>query len=255
LPIIIGVLPNLSAVGFKTCMDGNFRVSTITSPWDPRTIFAISLGFGSFDFAVAKGIDIAFDLIVGRGGQLLLGLIAYPVFTDVLLYSMETQSATYAYYAAVAFDTVSVSTMTQISKDLCQRPKANRNLRIILVTSGLLLTSLYIVSFPTLASAATGYTTLQDAVVPLLGDERTTVLWPGDFQPCSFIIKDGDRIPELHSNACITADSDFFNRTTQYAQLLPNSELEKLLAKAKDGILYKVPENTELRAEGVRTIE
>ncbi|KAL0257633.1 hypothetical protein SLS55_006796 [Diplodia seriata] len=164
LPIIIGVLPNLSAVGFKTCMDGNFRVSTITSPWDPRTIFAISLGFGSLDFAVAKGIDIAFDLIVGRGGQLLFGLIAYPVFTDVLLYSMETQSATYAYYAAVAFDTVSVSTMTQISKDLCQRPKANRNLRIILVTTGLLLTSLYIVSFPTLASAATGYTTLQDAV-------------------------------------------------------------------------------------------
>lgn len=229
-PIIVGVLPNLSAVSFRTCMDGNFRVSDISSPWDPRTIFAISLGFGSFEFTVAKGIDVAFDLIVGRGGQLLLSLIAYPVFTDMLLYSMETRSATYAYFSAIAFDTVSVSTMSQISKDLCRQPKGNRSLRTVLIPIGLLLASVYILAFPTLASAATGYITSQDPVVPLIDDEGTTASWPGEFRPCAYVIEDADRLPGLNSSQCILYDNgnSFFNQTSDCKPRIKFLALAKL---------------------------
>lgn len=222
VPIIIGVLPNLSAVSFKPCMDGNFRVSDISSPFDPRTIFAISLGFGSFDFAVAKGIDVAFDLIVGRGGQLLLGLIAYPVFTDILLYSMETRPATYNYFAAIAFDTVSVATMSQISKDLGRQPKGNRSVRTILIPIGLLLASLYILAFPTLASAATGYITSQDPVVPLVDASGTTESWPGAFKICAFFIEDGNRISGLNASQCVLNDGSLlYNNTSNCKWLIP----------------------------------
>ncbi|GME34466.1 hypothetical protein BKCO1_7600019 [Neofusicoccum parvum] len=176
VPVIIGILPSLSGVTFRTCMDGNFRIADINSPYDVRTIFAISLGFGSFDFAVAKGIDIVFDLIVGRGGQLLLGLVSYPVFAKVLLHSMERRPASYQYFTAMAFETVSVFTMGQIARNLGPQPRGKHTLRTILIPIGLLIASLYILAFPTLASAATGYSTSQDPYVSLGGNGTSP--WP-----------------------------------------------------------------------------
>ncbi|GME31867.1 hypothetical protein BKCO1_7600019 [Neofusicoccum parvum] len=193
-------------------MDGNFRIADINSPYDVRTIFAISLGFGSFDFAVAKGIDIVFDLIVGRGGQLLLGLVSYPVFAKVLLHSMERRPASYQYFTAMAFETVSVFTMGQIARNLGPQPRGKHTLRTILIPIGLLIASLYILAFPTLASAATGYSTSQDPYVSLGGNGTSP--WPGNFTMCQFVIEDGARVQGLDNFSCVQSDLKFVDNGT-----------------------------------------
>ena len=74
------------------------------SVWDTSQFLDITLGFGSFEFGVAKGIDVGWDLIVGRGGQIILALLSYRVLSAVLLHSMETRTASLYTYTALGFD-------------------------------------------------------------------------------------------------------------------------------------------------------
>ena len=53
--------------------------------WDHRLFFSISLAYGNFTFSTAKTIDVFWDLIVGRGGQLLLSVLVYSALRRSLL--------------------------------------------------------------------------------------------------------------------------------------------------------------------------
>jgi len=61
-------------------------------------------GVGPLSFWAAKGIDVAWDLVVGRGGQLLLFWITGCVYTAVLDQVLESKSPNVAYdlYISVA---------------------------------------------------------------------------------------------------------------------------------------------------------
>lgn len=56
--------------------------------WDPSLFFTINLAYGSLFFSVVKFIDACWDLVIGRGGQLLAAMLAYrhlrPSFTLLL---------------------------------------------------------------------------------------------------------------------------------------------------------------------------
>ncbi|KAF2140405.1 uncharacterized protein K452DRAFT_360019 [Aplosporella prunicola CBS 121167] len=196
LPILLFVFWDRPS---KPCMDGNLELAD-NSPYDVKTIFAITAGFGSFDFGIAKTIDIIFDLFVGRGGQLLLGIIAYPIISNAVLHEMETHPASYAFFTSISFNTTSIPTVFYAVKHTARRCRQNWNLKSFLYGIGISLSILYVIAFPTLISATTGYSTSQE---PAVNMEDGTIVLLSKFQSCAYVIIDGSRIEGYPDNFCV----------------------------------------------------
>jgi hypothetical protein len=161
--------------------------------------FTINMGFGSYSFSTAKFIDVTWDVLVGRGGQLFLIFITYRVFAKSLLYSMERYPVSYKLFAAVAFDTASWSTMGRMCRDGFGRGFGAK-IRLI----GMLLTSAYVIAFPTLMSAMTGYTTLW---IPYIAHTNGTLVELARFDRIDYFIVDAARIGL--SNNTVVYDINF----------------------------------------------
>ncbi|MCJ1266805.1 hypothetical protein MMC22_006690 [Lobaria immixta] len=106
-----------------------------------------------FTFATAKGVDVMWDLFVGQGGRLLLAWISYIVFMDGLTRLLEASSVSYQLYATMVFDTTSLwstwSTLKAIFTGHGWRGRA--------FLAWFFVASIYVLGFPALMSAATGY--------------------------------------------------------------------------------------------------
>ena len=81
---------------------GDFSLFLEYDRFAMRRAFQITLGFGYLTFAQVKLIDIVWDVVVGRGGQGVLAIISYRVFSKCLtrLVEREHLSATYRLYEA-----------------------------------------------------------------------------------------------------------------------------------------------------------
>ncbi|MCJ1423557.1 hypothetical protein MMC29_001441 [Sticta canariensis] len=104
-------------------------------------------------FAEAKGIDVAWDLFVGQGGRLLLASISYIVFMDGLTRLLETSAVSYQLYATIVFDNSSLqSTWTSLKAIFTGHSWRGRAF-----LAWFFVASIYVLAFPALVSAATGY--------------------------------------------------------------------------------------------------
>jgi hypothetical protein len=68
-------------------------------------------------FTQVKVIDVMWDLLVGRGGQLLLAYVNCRVFNEWLLYYMEMHLTSYKMYMSIAFETTSLGTLGVLGKE------------------------------------------------------------------------------------------------------------------------------------------
>lgn len=139
----------------QACTGGRFIIGQKYDPFSADYFFTPMLAFGSFSFSTVKAIDITWDLCVGRGGQAIFIYIAYRVFTESLAFSMESEPVPYQVFAAIAFDAVSISTIGVLGRECIALWKRTWRRRLTIV--GLILVSSYILAFPTLVSALTGY--------------------------------------------------------------------------------------------------
>ncbi|KAJ9656941.1 hypothetical protein H2201_008344 [Coniosporium apollinis] len=139
----------------EACIGARFNFNQTYTPFSADSFFTPTLAFGSFSFSTAKTIDIIWDLFIGRGGQAVLMYIAYRVFTRSLVFSMESRPTPYQVFAAIAFDTVSMNTIHILGKECVAPWQRTRRRRLTIV--GLIFASSYILAFPTLISALTGY--------------------------------------------------------------------------------------------------
>lgn len=57
--------------------------------WDPGLFFTVNLAFGRFSFSTVKVIDAGWDTIIGRGGQALAAIMAYPTLRRSLTLTMD----------------------------------------------------------------------------------------------------------------------------------------------------------------------
>ncbi|GAB7355158.1 hypothetical protein MBLNU459_g5727t1 [Dothideomycetes sp. NU459] len=94
--------------------------------FDPALILDISLGFGTLSFASVKIIDVIWDVVVGRGGQVLLGYVSYCILGQALLQSMEFQSVSFERFAATSDSLGSVKALLILGQDWLQQRKANQ---------------------------------------------------------------------------------------------------------------------------------
>ena len=104
-------------------------------------------------FAEAKGIDVAWDLFVGQGGRLLLASISYIVFMDGLTRLLETSAVSYQLYATMVFDNCSLQSAWTSLKAIF----TGHGWRGRAFLAWFFVASIYVLAFPALMSAATGY--------------------------------------------------------------------------------------------------
>ena len=145
--------------------------------WDPALVLTVTLGFGNLNYGAARAIDVCWDLVVGRGGQVLLALVTYPVLRRSLRLYMETTSVHFDLYATLAFDKVSFAALWPTLRDAIVRQQSRPHLELRLSSlrsyrlcwnwryfaHALVLT--YVLAFPTLASIMTGYQARYKALV------------------------------------------------------------------------------------------
>lgn len=175
---------------------------TTYDPWPVSQLLAINLGFGIMPFSTAKIIDVLWDVVVGRGGQVLLTYVAYRVFTKSLGRAMEGSQVSYHTFAAFAFEPGTVTGVFMLARDFA----SNRSLRSKMIVSWALVSTLYIVAFPTLSSAMTGYTSVMEAY--LEDKSQNLVRWEL-FREVVYSIEDADRIdPYFKRDTLVFASVD-----------------------------------------------
>lgn len=157
-------------------------------PWPLSQLLTIDLGFGTMAFSTAKIIDVLWDVVVGRGVQALLTYVAYRVFMKSLTRAMEGCPVPYHTFAAFAFEPGTAAGMFMLAKNFA----SNRSIRSRMTVSWVLIATLYIVAFPTLSSAMTGYTSVMESYVE---DKSVNLVPVSSYKQVDYIIEDGDRIP------------------------------------------------------------
>jgi hypothetical protein len=134
--------------------------------WDSDLFLSVTMGFHGLTFTQAKAIDICFDLFVGRGSQVLLALVTYPLLRRAVLRSMEVREFSLALILPFFMERLStyalwsmIANMRVIRKkepeygERITRSRSRIDWRITLI----LLVGCYILATPTFLSAMTSY--------------------------------------------------------------------------------------------------
>ena len=181
-PIVIlpALSPNLSRrLSYNGCTpSGEFALPYSSSIWDPSHFLTITAAFtppsvyyycpvdsgsfspdcSEFSFTQAKAIDIAWDVVVGRGGQALLIVIAYRLFSRVVKTLMQHGEVGYDVFSAVAFDSGTIGSVVTLGRHALGLTPLPRTRHAIFAYWGMAIATLYIIAMPSLFAAMTGYT-------------------------------------------------------------------------------------------------
>ncbi|KAI7776784.1 hypothetical protein LA080_004440 [Diaporthe eres] len=167
--------------------DGSFSLDP-PNPWNPDWTFQIVLAFGSLSFSQAKVVDIVWDVGVGRLGQSLLAYFSWRAFSVYVRASMETAPVTYrTFWTSLMQSDASLLSIVALIRDFASK----RGLRSKMAMAFMIITMVFVMVFPTLASAMTGYTANNEAVIKFGNGTQTPF---GRFRQLVAIIHDGDRV-------------------------------------------------------------
>ncbi|KAI3393152.1 hypothetical protein diail_4677 [Diaporthe ilicicola] len=182
------VSSSLDSSNWNYCApDGSFSLNPINL-WNPGWTFQIVLGFGSLNFTQAKVVDVVWDIGVGRLGQSLLACFSWKAFSVYVRASMETNPITYrTFWTTFMQREPSLQSITRLIRDFASK----RGLRSKVAMAFMVITMLFVMAFPTLASAMTGYTANNEAVIKMQDGTQTPF---GDFRQLTAIIHDGSRV-------------------------------------------------------------
>ncbi|KAF8536980.1 hypothetical protein BDD12DRAFT_257469 [Trichophaea hybrida] len=164
-----GVFYLAAGQDYQSCPPEDSRVTRIIT-----AVFTSQFGgVGPLSFVQAMGIDIAWDLVVGRGGQLLLFWITSCVYTAVLDQVLESKSANIAYdlYISVAISTSSLNLIGALITRLFTRAAFWPKMCFMLYSA------LYVTAFPTLIAAMTGYISMSVAKVETHNGTQVNLNW------------------------------------------------------------------------------
>lgn len=209
--IIVGTVA-YAAAGFR-----RFRYATSDDPFDNQCDLRTSQGIvernfiidirfgGSFTFAQAKMIDVAWDMLVGQGGRFLHGWVLYRyVAAATLTHMMEYATVPYRFYTNLTFSTVTWEALIALAKALRSLPGS----RVKWSALWLIFAVIYTLAYPTIWSAATGY----------LKPTTTVYRVPDD----SLVSLDSESLSVCWS---VTNDSRFTNQTGGHIELGPRLDL------------------------------
>ncbi|KAJ9654534.1 hypothetical protein H2198_006410, partial [Neophaeococcomyces mojaviensis] len=174
--------------------DGSFELSfDIYTPWKRNAIFAINMGYGSYSFGVAKLIDVVWDIVAGRGGQVLLAYFSYRTFTKALCRTMETASVSSQTFESLTLRNDTFFGILVLIKEFMKVGGARARFAMLCI----ILCALFILSVPTWLSAMTGYTA---DIVGFVNGTTGNLIRASDFYPTIYTIHDGERLGDPYTN-------------------------------------------------------
>ncbi|KAK5701335.1 hypothetical protein LTR17_022665 [Elasticomyces elasticus] len=249
--------------GMACYPDGSAHFELWTQPWQsgnqawmPSLFLSITNPVKKdLTFPEAKAIDVGWDLAVGRGGQLLLCVLAYPVIRKALLLDVERRPTTFRLFSAVAFDRISIVTLYALGTGQAHTRRPDRWSRPLMARSGLYTAATFIVTYllawPTFLSVMTGYAAEFQAYVRNPQDTDVVVKYD-QFDPSlrapSYILLDGHRVglPDrdpLHLDgkdldefdSSVSSHNIYANRFTLSNYFTTLRELEKSLNDSSGG--------------------
>lgn len=116
-------------------------------------LFQVNIRSGNVSFTAAKIIDMVWDTIVGRGGQLLLAWISYRVYAAVMMHLAEREAVDFSLFLTTMLYGHSVWTFWHATKSIF----SNLSRRAIWMSLWMMASMIYVLVFPTLLSASTSY--------------------------------------------------------------------------------------------------
>jgi len=179
------------------CIAGVFQSAGITTIGAVDGTFDITLGFGTFSFTAVKLIDILWDVVVGRGSQVIVAWCTYRVLVGALLFSMESTAVSFDTYATTTLKSGSFSALISQFCDIFRsHKKQGKRVNSVFLLLALALLTAYTVSLPTMLSAISGYQALSDPIMPYPADSAYAgTLFPASkLSRVQFVLTDGDRV-------------------------------------------------------------
>ncbi|KAK5080944.1 hypothetical protein LTR05_008260 [Lithohypha guttulata] len=143
--------------------------------------------YGRFSFGVAKADDIVWDVCIGRGGQALLAIVTYQVFTKSLTRTMEETPVSHDTFKAITLQNDTIAGLYLLTKDFLRTSGGRARVAMFWT----ILASVFVLALPTWLSAMTGYT---PDIQPFVNDTIGNLIPAGEFRPSVYTIHDGHRL-------------------------------------------------------------
>lgn len=131
--------------------------------WDPNLYFTINKAVGRFSFSAVKVIDAIWDLVIGRGGQTVAAMIAYPVLRRSITLTMERHALMMPTVTSLYCEKIQILPVVRLAwnamwKWPLDRPSRKQpvHMRRVRIATQICI-CIYVILFPTLASVMTGY--------------------------------------------------------------------------------------------------
>lgn len=210
--VILSAIAEMASQNYirgRSCYPNGLWKEATGATWrimDSTYFFTPNLSFGAVTFTQVKVIDIAWDLIVGRGGQMGLAWVNWRVFNEWLVYHLERYATSYKMYSVVALQTTSWASLGVFAKEfLCFGEKNWGRFFRWLAMFCMFISTLYVLAFPTLMAAMTGYITTYE---PYVEDyEHNLIEWE-KVDEIVMSISGGDGIGFEQSDVWITAQEE-----------------------------------------------
>ncbi|KAK3984074.1 hypothetical protein QBC44DRAFT_389537 [Cladorrhinum sp. PSN332] len=161
--------------------------------WDKTGFFQITMGMGNLTFTQAKIVDVAWDLVVGRGGQAAMAFLACRVFVNYVAVYLERNHVSYnVFWDIFLHQEPSVVGTYRLMRD----SSFYRAFRHRLIAAFVCFTLVLIIAFPTVASAMSGYAPTTAAFITVSTGSSTVddFISFRQFEIVAYIIHDGGRI-------------------------------------------------------------
>lgn len=170
--VILSAIAEMASQNYirgRSCYPNGLWNEAVGATWrimDSTYFFTPNLSFGNMTFTQVKVIDIAWDLVVGRGGQMGLAWVNWVVFNQWLMFHLERWSTSYKMFSTVALETTSWTMLGVAAKEfLCFGGRSWGRFFRWLAMASMLISTLYVLAFPTLMAAMTGYITTYEPYV------------------------------------------------------------------------------------------
>lgn len=155
-----------------------------------RDWILITSGWGKFTFAAVKGIDVAWDWVVGRGWQAFSAWLVYVVFRRCWALHWKAAQGGIPVDAIMALQFLPTSPRACWTYLCVLLRRTVSSWRIRFDTIVLLSAAIYVILAPTWLAAMTGYIVPTVYGLPI-GQKLVNV---DNMKTCDYVVSDGERI-------------------------------------------------------------
>lgn len=146
-------------------VDGNVAQARLDYQpiWDAGLFFAINIAYGQYNFTTVKLIDACWDVVVGRLGQGVVGIIAFRVLRRSMALLMEESVILVSTAATVCCQQIQLVSVWELLRGVfvspIRLPPLGRRRRLRNATRHVMyvFACAYVLAFATFVSVMTGY--------------------------------------------------------------------------------------------------